>query len=885
MMPSSNDNTQFGSSQGLSSNQNTLTQGKGHNGRGSTDKQWKEEVLEFLRVIENGGESAVEIRPAWKKLRQSYAQKFDATIANTATPSTNFDPFPLWAAKTFDEKVLNRVLRIEFSSQLAQCNFMSLLQSTATMGNTSMWHLILYFGTSLFSAQRLKFIRKRKHIFVTETVGRPWLFTEAYKNMLRQTAATQRLPLDSTTIPSSETLPLFTSRELSTLAPPNPEFQLRPQAKSKADKAAASTASFGVAADKEGKSKGKGNGKRLQAGATKQEDAPSFILSSESLQGRRNSLNYGQREGEGKGGGRSRGGSGGGRDGREGEGESEGEGEGDASSESAKDRADPHEKNVAEKQPPGHRTSAYTHGNSTLVPRKRRSGADEMQTQVFSDLLPSVESPEQTKRVNDGPPRKARILASGTKADDEPVVQSGGRLTRAQRLDQQQARHVARRHLDQAHAANILRLQRESSLNPTAVGTPAVSKRLIKGEDDDNDFSKRPEMEMFHPAVEPAQHSHTAINQLEKSHEWTDATVLGILKKLEAIRSEEFVVVDGMNSYSSTADRPSALTVMDVRKGTILLPLKLNDGYRILAVLHLDVVKSSGPPDLKPKQGTILYFDPADSNAGNFFRGYQLAARIAQVLAYLLPGRNFDPGAWDMEYCTMPKQQIRGNTGVAICLAAMCVVGSKPRMAQIPEEADWMFWRHFILRCFHGSDEIVRSWTDDYRFQTIHTLVRQGQVRGQTSEYQYASDNEIECLGHTTKDPMQRLLQRETNVQRLFQVVHQGHIICLDLMSHIDRGMASLKIKFDKSQNLANAPEGSASNISGEIKEEQVPEAGPFCNHDQESLAEFFSFDEYKSRQHVVQEAARCLSQAIDEASIWRNAIHQAVLETDYGSA
>lgn len=835
-MPPFNDNMQAGSLHQESFSKDTSTQKKSGQGQGTTDDQWNKEVQEFLRVVVNASTPAGQIRTSWKRLRQNYAQKFDATVYASA-PSKPFEPFPLWAADTFDDGILSRVLQIEFSNLLAQCHFISLLRSTAAMANISMWHMILYFGTSFFSESRVKAVRKRIQVFTRSADGTTWPFTEAYKSLLRKTAVKQGSRLNSANIPCSNTSPLFSSPDIFSMAP-NQEFQPGPQVMAKVKKTGVTGIPAGSAGGKEFKDKGNGqHGRGMeQAEATTLVSGPT------------------QRQEQGQ----------------------------DPSHSRGRDEDD--EEKTAKYQPPERITLTSTREKPTLPPQNHRYAADQPQISSLDTWKPSIESPQPTTEDSHEPAWKTSSLTSALNIGDEANFQGSGRLTRAQRLDRKLAKHVAGQGRDEAHMTNIRNIQREASFNPTAAGTPSHLKRRVK-EEDGAGPSKRLQIGSGRPAATVGGTQRVPAHAFEKFQEWTDAITLQILSKLQEVRLEEVVVIDGMKSYGP-GGHPPALTAADIRKGTILLPLKLSDGYRILAVLRLGVVSSHDLAVEKPKQGTILFYDPAQSNGSEFLRGFQLAAQVAQLLAYILPSYDADPGAWDMQHCAMPKQQMRGSTSVALCLAAMCVVGSLPRMAQIPEDTDWTFWRHFILRCFYGSDESVRTQTDNFRLQLIQTLIRQGQVRGRTPEYKYEADDEIECVGHTTTDPMQRITHRDTNAQRLFQMVHQSHIICLDLMNHVDRGMASLRITLDKSCLLHKGPGINTHAGSNKFKkeeedeEEQATGLASYAPWDQQKPAEL-SFGQHNSRQLAFEDAARYLTMAIEEASVWRNGIQQAVLATD----
>lgn len=826
---------------------------KGHKNQRTKDEQWNTEVQNFSQVIENTTSSAGEIRSAWEMLRQNYAKKFNATAAYPSSTSTTLEPFPLWAAGTFDDDILNRVLRVEFANQLAHCTFMSLFRSTAAMADVSMWHLILYFGMSIFSDSRVKALRKRIYVFTRDANGTTWPFTEAYKNMLRQAATKQRLALDTTTLPCCNTPPVFTSTDIFNLAP-NQEFQLRPQTKVKSGETEVTGIPLGNEGGEETR-KGEGEGKGREEGETEQANAPTLAPLP----------THCPEQGQG------------------GEGQ-EGQGEGEETLQGPRGQMGNRKEEPANMQPTGRVIRGGCGVKSTVVPQTRRSAAgDRLALALCDTLIPSIEPAEQRRGTDDIPSRKEDAPTTGLNTRVQGNAQGGGRLTRAQRLDRQLTERTAGQGVHEGHAADVFRRKRDASLNPTAAGTPLLRKRVVKQEDNKGSPSKRLQLGENQFVACAGRQEHLSVHTLGTSQEWTDSMILEILKKLVAIRSEEIIVVDGMKPCSH-ANHSSALTAIDIGKGSILLPLKLHDGYRILAFLRLSkVVNSSGPAGTKPKQGTILFYDPARNNVGEFIRGYQLAACVAQLLGYVLPTYDADPSAWDMHFCPMPLKHTKGNTGIAICLAAMCIVGSLPRMAQVPEEVDWTFWRHFILSCFYGSDdEAVRTHMDNYRLETLQSQVRHGQVRGRTPEHRDEDDDEVECVGHITRDPLQRIIHRELNVQRLFQAVHQSHVVCLNLMSHVDRGLALLKVNLDKSRILGQVAAGaSAHAASAKLKKEgRTPEqALPRLVH--QPKVEELSPDQHDTRQLALEGAARYLTQAIDEVSVWRNAIQRAVHEPD----
>lgn len=97
-------------------------------------------------------------------------------------------------------------------------NSMSLLYSTATQADLSIWHLILFFGVSLFSHTRLALLRKRIQIFKIGLEGGSWPFA-SYKQMLRHALDASAIQfIDTISIPDGgSTRVLFKIPQISEL--------------------------------------------------------------------------------------------------------------------------------------------------------------------------------------------------------------------------------------------------------------------------------------------------------------------------------------------------------------------------------------------------------------------------------------------------------------------------------------------------------------------------------------------------------------------------------------------------------------------------------------------------------------------------------------------
>ncbi|KAJ4394537.1 hypothetical protein N0V93_003756 [Gnomoniopsis smithogilvyi] len=196
----------------------------------TTRQAWNTEVDRFRIFIRDEEASDSTIRAAWARLRQSYRKTFNAVVYPYGR-NEDLEPFSFWAAENIEEDILERVIRIEFSSSLTTCP-LSRLQIIAARSDLSIYSLILYFGNSFFIKSRVDDFRKRIHVF-KRSKSDTWPFTEGYKRMLCTAAALKnRAPIDTTEIPSRGMPSLFTERILNLLAPANPEFE-RPTGKEK----------------------------------------------------------------------------------------------------------------------------------------------------------------------------------------------------------------------------------------------------------------------------------------------------------------------------------------------------------------------------------------------------------------------------------------------------------------------------------------------------------------------------------------------------------------------------------------------------------------------------------------------------------------------------
>lgn len=210
-----------------------------------SNEAWNTAFATFQSAVDNEASDDCIIRQAWTTLRQNYRERFNAKIVPQLgahqNAQQNLEPFSIWAAENLDGNALERVLRVVFSKELADCDHLTLLRSTASLADTTMWHLILYFGVTVFSEHLLGHIRKRVRIFEKDPHNGAWAFTEAYARLLQKAAQRQRVVLDSTTISCPRAGRIFSKPDLTVLASANPEFD-----KPSKRRAAASTGSSHV---------------------------------------------------------------------------------------------------------------------------------------------------------------------------------------------------------------------------------------------------------------------------------------------------------------------------------------------------------------------------------------------------------------------------------------------------------------------------------------------------------------------------------------------------------------------------------------------------------------------------------------------------------------
>lgn len=747
---------------------------------------WNTAVSAFRSVIDNEASDDRAIRQAWTTLHQNYGDRYNAKIVpqlgTQQNAQQNAEPFSLWAADHLSGDVLERVLRVVFSNELAECDHLTLLRSTAALADTTMWHLLLYFGVTVFSEHLLGHIRKRVRVFEKDPVSGTWAFTDAYARLLQKAAQRQKIILDSTTISCPKVGRVFTKPDLSVLASANPEFDKPSQRRTAA---------------------GTGNS-RVQ-----DEDAPAKAATS-AIDNKPNANN--------------------------------------ASNAGAA-------VNPTKKAP-----------GASLLPQKREEplpSSFDNHSGALPPIEPDLQRPSDVVSpagnfARRNPQRQARAGQSAVPQIPNPKpgyiddVDVKKESPPQARRDQPVAMGQQPRELSTIYV-QTRELQR------------APSKRPIKEEAGeaftaDNDSVKRANKTASRSAL------------LEENWDWDDDTILHILKQLAATCPGEWTVIDGMREVTTSS--LIQLKGDAGEKGSLLVPLKLGDGKRLLVVVNLK-------HPLNTKQGAIRYYDPEGPPCVDSAAQHRPTTRLVPVLSHVLPERDLDPEEWEATHCVCPKLGSENDGGLAVCLAAMYAVGNFP----LPEKWDWGFWRYLVLGGFSPNDGAVQFHVEHYREGMVRTLIRQGKMSDGflTHRGRETSPDEIQYLGTTTMNPVERIEWREENTKKIVAAIHEGFKIFQTLQEHIDMGKASFKAQLDKHSYIqkdlhhnlkpsqANAPR---------IKDEQGEQSAESFNMTtlQQATKEHSLCQGYLKG---LETAGDCVQKALHGLQTWRRVVNEAVAEDD----
>lgn len=854
-----------------------------------TDQEWDQELEVFRAVLQDADATDDAVQAAWLRLRVSYSNKFPSIISPKSPSFMSVEPFSLWAAENMEQDILERALCIEFADQLANFNFVSMLKSTAVQAvrndpcndrrpvlanftfspssacgilarsqeltsvnqGISIWHLILYFGPSMFSDHRLNILRKRITIFDLDSHGN-WEFTQGYGRMLQYAASKRGVEINTIHIAGGGTSSItFTTPELSALASANPEFVREQQRNNGPNATSLGLTGIPYAKKKElTRVERSTQGQRLDqspsVSAPQRRISPGTKLAAQST-------------------------------------------EGQGQDEDLRNDPTPHTKAAGEpsrkreKREASRRSSSY---GSTLG-RVRNSDF----------AVPSIEGSEGPEDVGEMTTQSSVTLRNGKRVDlpyVPPAVEPGLKADPA--TTKSQAPSADRSGLleiksERSSAGDTIWCSAANPILPSTfpqsrAGSPDASPSShVRGSSSGS--KKRPIWESISEELSPnvAHPKRTKITlgqggMLERTAHWNDDIILVILKQLEAIRPDEFIIVDGMKVYDDQV-LPERLVQQDDKKGVILMPLKMDDGHRLLAVIYLVPLSHV---DADGKHGSIQYYDSAGWNEDDGDQ-FKALTRVAQLMGLVLPNRDPDPDAWHHQHCVCPEQVVEGDDGPAICLAALSVVGSLPLPPPLPEEVDWNFWRHMILSSFLLEDSSVQLRFQHLRSQAVEKLIRQGHVTRLTPPCRRdgASDDEVEYLGHTVRDAQERINHRAINSRRIIEAVHQAARVFHNLTEHTDLGKASFKIQLDQSvlarvikrKNSSTRFGTPFKNLSGRPKKEWLASEGAELE-DMTASIQFLN-----KRLDDLDDACDCVRKATKELTEWRRQINEAVMDDD----
>lgn len=782
-----------------------------------SDEEWVKSLTTFQGVVDNEASDDRSIQLAWDTLQRDYKNKFNAKVSAYSTQQ-NEEPFGIWAAEKLSEHTLERVLCLVFRRDLAGCDHMSLLRSTAAKANTTVWHLLLYFGASMFSESMLSKVRKRLRVFDLDPVTGASSFKTAYLKALQATAKRTKVSLDTTSIAASNAVRVFISTDLTALASANPEFD-PPSRKTGSATGSSQAQGQGASHSLADTTRNMAKPRNTEIQKTKKSGGSA---SSASTQGREDGLHHATADGE-------------------------------TIKPSIESNIPDRQADIAAKFPP--------------VQRLLRSGSEGGRS-----YLPSVAPVTRPGRhrgtsTRRNPPRKGRpgSMYVGVAPADTGEAAVGGDENAVDLEIKAESSSISGTNRSTGEES---RTRVGSTIHCAPDMLQATSKRPFTVQDSEpatppKDGRKRPNK------------TPTRSDILDCGGDWDDETVLTILKQLESTCHAEYLLVDGMSDDNlSTRIK---LTGEAAMRGSLLMPLKLAAGQRLLVVVELN------PPG-KPGRGVLRYYDPCGPPDEDSVTEYAPAVKLSQILSHLLPDRNLGPALWKSEYCVCPDLSCEQDSGLSICLGAIYAVGRRP----LPEMVDWTFWRHLLLGAFFPDDAAVQLRVARYRGATVHKLIRQGQMSdGALAPQGRRVSSDIEYLGTAAMNPVDRIECRADNAKKTIEVVHEGCRIFHDLQEKVDTARADLKTRLDKSTHIRDSLRRKL-NVGDQI----VLGAPPTTKVEQDDdTAEAFdrltlqqAIEEHgicKARLDGLSASGESVRQALRELGIWRRDVNAAVMEDD----
>lgn len=844
-----------------------------------TDEQWNAEVEQFRTTVQGRQGPFLPdatIQAAWKSLRQAYSNYFNAVITCKTSPDA-LDPFPFWASENLETRDLERVLRIEFAHELSTANYMPSVKSMAVQAKISIWHLLLFFGQSLFSETRLFLIKKRLRVFMIDPEDGTWPFTNAYKAMLRHAVVTLNAPaIETTSIPSAGGQIFFKSAHISKLAPANPEFARGAEnAVAQLKRAQETTGLTGIPLSKK-------NANKFMTTAvlglcqTEGNAVEKYAKNDKNMCQSQHSPSHGQNQ-------------------------EENVAQAYEEEEDEQCLAQPHQTSAKDAAPEilskkvirvkqedrqSPTEDAQDHHESGMwLPPLRQNHPNRLTTRSADNDsgFRRAESTVGTECNQDT--KSAVILRNGKRVGASATPQANG--STATRFETM----TTRVKFPMEHCSDLLIMESIEAVEkvpdisgqqlfanskPIAM-TPCLSNSHTAGS-----VSRKRNMvddsELGANSSKRLNTNNTRSHLAERAQKWDDETILGVLKTLEAMRPDTFIVVDGMKAYDNQ-DLPRQLLGHEEEEGMLLLLLKMDDSHHLLVVINLRPTSTFGK---QRKQGVIQYYDPEGGPESD--RSYEPISRVAQFIGHVLPNHDPDPEEWEVQHCVCPDQVVEGNSGVSVCLAAICVVGSLPHAPILPEETEWMFWRHTILSAFLLEDTSIQLGARHYREETVERLVRQGQVRGLTPAE--PGEDDVQYLGHTVRDARDRIAHRSSNTNALTEMVHQGLRMFHNLQEHIDLSHASFRTELDRSllnreAEMRQDPLTPAKSPQRRLSAGVTSRVRRLVSEGGEASKTAASISRLNSRCEKLDMARRSVRKAMSELGEWRSLIRSAVEEYD----
>ncbi|KAL1868693.1 hypothetical protein Daus18300_005827 [Diaporthe australafricana] len=535
-----------------------------------SDEEWIKSVATFQSVIDKEASDDRAIQEAWDVLRHDYRNKFNAKVSPHGTQQ-NEEPFGHWAAENLSDLKLERVLCLIFRKELAGCNHMTLLKSTSAKAGITVWHLLLFFGASMFSESLLGHVRKRIRVFDKDPVSGTSAFKGAYMKVLQATAQRTKIAVDTTAISAMNSGRMFSSPDLAAMASANPEFDL-PSAR----KAGAATGSHQARGQGPAHAPASSIQSMPKPSTTGRHNRNKQSGSSASTQGREDGSRLAPTGGE-------------------------------VIKQSI-------ESNIPDRQP----DLAGHFPTGSRLDRSESEGQRSYLPSVAQTSRPNTDGNTSTRR---NPPRKGRpgsIYAEmpSTIAGDAAQTNNGGNAIdpeiKIEPSVNPRPDRPAPAPADEEPPTRV-----GSTIHVAQEQLQATLKRPLKLRGDESSTPGKDRLKRPNKVA-------TRGDLLDRNQDWDDETVFTILKQLEATRHAEYSVIDGMRDDISMQPQ---LIGDAARRGSLLVPLRVAAEQRLLVVIDLN---STGG-----LEGILRYYDPGEpqeDRVANYFPSVKLLSLLSHVL-------------------------------------------------------------------------------------------------------------------------------------------------------------------------------------------------------------------------------------------------------------